>query len=67
MLEYGQGVGQATGVAGGGGGGGTQDVGANAAAFVSNAINTVSSLPPETLVLIVVLIVVGLFVLRQAF
>ncbi len=67
MLEYGQGVGQATGVAGGGGGGGTQDIGANAMAFVSNAVDTVSSLPPETLLLIVVLILLGLIVLRRAF
>jgi hypothetical protein len=67
MLEYGQGVGQATGVAGGGGGGGTQDVGANAAAFVSNAVDTISSLSPETLLLIVVVVLLGLIVLRRAF
>ncbi len=50
-----------------GGGGGTQDLGAGVSSFVSNAVNTVSSLPPETLLLIVVLVVLGLIVLRRAF
>jgi hypothetical protein len=66
MAEYGQVVGQTTG-AGGGGGAGTQDLGAGAVAFVTHAVNEVSSLPPETLLLIVALIFIGLIVLRRAF
>jgi hypothetical protein len=67
MVEYGQGVGQATGIAGGGGGGGSQDLGAAASQFVSNAVNTVSTMPPGMLLALVVLIVLGLIVLRRAF
>jgi hypothetical protein len=67
MLEYGQGVGQATGVAGGGSAGGTQDVGAAASQFVNNAVNTISTMPPEMLLAIVVVLVLGLIVLRRAF
>jgi hypothetical protein len=67
MVEYGQGVGHATGVAGGGGGGGTQDLGAGAATFVSDTIHTVSTLPPEQLLLLVVAVFFGLILLRRAF
>lgn len=68
MVEYGQGVGQATGAGGAiGGGGGSQDLGAGAADFVNKAVNTISSLPPETLLVIVVVILLGLIVLRRAF
>jgi hypothetical protein len=67
MVEYGQGVGQATGVGGQAGGGGTQDLGAGAAAFVDNAIHTVSALPPEQLVLVVVAVLACLIILRRAF
>ena len=67
MVEYGNGVGQATGISGGGGGGGTTDLGAGAAAFVNDAVNTISALPPTTLVIIAVLIFVGLIILRRAF
>ncbi len=66
MLEYGQAVGQTTG-AGGHAGGGTQDVGAGAAALVSNAVNTVSALPPEQLLVVVLAIFAGLILLRRAF
>lgn len=67
MVEYGQGVGQATGVGAGPHGGGTQDLGAGAAAFVNDAVNQISALPPTTLVLIVVAIFIGLIILRRAF
>jgi len=69
MVEYGNGVGHATGAGGavGGGSGGTTDLGAGAAQFVNDAVNTVSALPPTTLILIVVLIFVGLIILRRAF
>lgn len=67
MVEYGQSVGQVAGASGHAAGGGTQDLGAGAAAFVSNAINTVSAFPPETLLLIALAIVAGLIFLRRAF
>jgi hypothetical protein len=67
MVEYGQGVGHATGVAGGGGAGQTTDVGAQAAAFVGSVVDQVSALPPEGLLLLVVAIFVGLIILRKAF
>jgi hypothetical protein len=70
MVEYGNGVGTATGVAngaGGGGGGGTMDVGAAATNFVNDAAHTVSTLPPEVLIAIVIAIFLGLIILRRAF
>jgi hypothetical protein len=67
MVEYGQGVGQATGTAGGGQAGGSTDVGASAAAFVSDTVNTISALPPEALLALVVAVFLGLIVLRRAF
>lgn len=69
MVEYGNGVGTATGVANGagGGGGGTTDVGAAATHFVNNAAHTISTLPPEALIAIVIAIFLGLVLLRKAF
>jgi hypothetical protein len=68
MLEYGNGVGQVSGRAGGGGsGGGTVDFGGQVGQAFSDAVHTVSALPPSTILLIVVLIVVGLVILRRAF
>ena len=69
MVEYGNGVGHATGAGGGvgGGSGATTDIGAGAEKFVNDAVNTISGLPPTTLVLIVVLIFLGLMILRRAF
>lgn len=69
MVEYGNGVGEATGVANGagGGGGGSMDVGQAASKFVHDAAHTVSTLPPEALIGIVILIFLGLIILRRAF
>jgi len=70
MVEYGNGVGTATKVANGGsggGGGGSMDVGAAAGNFVHDAANTISALPPEALVAIAIVIILGLLVLRRAF
>lgn len=69
MVEYGHGVGTATEVAGGGAGnaGGTTDIGAAASHFVNDAAHTISTLPPEALLAIVVAIFLGLIVLRKAF
>ena len=68
MVEYGNGVGQATGVAGGGGGGGgSMDAGAAMGQFVDNAIHTISTMPPTQLALLVVVVVVGLLIFKRAF
>lgn len=67
MVEYGQGVGQATGVGAGNHGGGSQDLGAGAVAFMNDAVNQLNALPPTTLVIIVVLIFLGLVIVRRAF
>ena len=69
MVEYGNGVGTATKVANGGsgGGGGSMDVGAAATNFVHDAAHTISTLPPEGLVILVIAIFLGLVFLRKAF
>jgi hypothetical protein len=68
MVEYGHGVSQGTGGGGAGrGGGGSLDAGAELGRMFNDAVYTVSTLPPETLLLLFVGIVVGLFVLKRAF
>jgi hypothetical protein len=70
MVEYGQGVGQATGVAGGGGGGGggqTMDAGAAIGQFVGNAVHTISTMPPTQLAILVIALVVGFVLFKRAF
>ena len=69
MVEYGNGVGQATGVAGGSGGGGgqTMDAGAAFGQFVSSTVHTISTMPPTQLALLVVVIVVGFLIFKRAF
>ena len=69
MAEYGQGVAQGSGLTGGGAGagGGTMDVGQAAAGFVNDVTTTVSSLPPEALLALVVAIFLGFIVLKKAF
>jgi hypothetical protein len=70
MVEYGQGVGQATGVAGGGGGGGggqTMDAGAAIGQFVGNAVHTLSTMPPTQLAILVIALVVGFVLFKRAF
>jgi hypothetical protein len=68
MVEYGNGVSQGVGIAGGhgGGGGGSADVGAAVGNWVSNAVHTVSTLPPGELIFLVFVVIAGLFVLRRA-
>ena len=66
MIEYGNGVGQATGQAGGGNGG-QLDWGASIGRFLNDSAHAASTLPPLTLVAIVVILVVGLIVLRRVF
>jgi hypothetical protein len=67
MVEYGNGVGQTTGVAGGSHGGGTMDAGAALGQFITDTVNTLSALPPTTLVLGIVVIVVGFNIQKRAF
>lgn len=69
MVEYGQGVGQAAGVAGGGGGGGGQSMDAGAAfgQFVGNAVHTIQAMPPTELAILVVIVIVGLIIFKRAF
>jgi hypothetical protein len=66
MVEYGNGVSQSTGIAGGSGGG-QMDAGAAFGQFISNSVHTISSLPPSTLIIGAVVIVLGLLFLKRAF
>jgi hypothetical protein len=66
MVEYGNGVSQSTGVAGGHGGG-SMDAGAAFGQMVSDTVHTITSLPPTTLFLGFVAIVVAFIILRRAF
>jgi hypothetical protein len=65
MLEYGNGVGQVSGRAGDGGQ--SMDVGAQLSQMVTDSVNTISALPPTTLIIGFVVIVIGLMVLKRAF
>ncbi len=67
MVEYGNGVGQSTGLATGGHGGGTTDAGAAFGQWVSDTVNHITSLPPSTLLIAAVVIVVAFIVLKRAF
>jgi hypothetical protein len=65
MAEYGNGVSQSTG--GGAGGGQPIDAGAAIGQMITDAVNTVTALPPTTLLLAFVVLVIGLVILRRAF
>ena len=67
MVEYGNGVGQATGSGGGGGGGGHTDVGAQIGRFINDSVDTIAALPPEMLLAGIVAIFLGLVILKRAF
>jgi len=67
MVEYGNGVGQATGVAGGSHGGGSMDAGVAIGQFVNNAVHTVQTMPPAQLAFLVIAIVIGLVLFKRAF
>ena len=64
MAEYGNGVSQST----GGGSGGVQAVDAGAAIgqMITDAVNTVTALPPTTLLLGFVILVIGFVILKRA-
>jgi hypothetical protein len=65
MAEYGNGVSQSTG-GGGSGGGQAVDAGAAIGQMITDAVNTVTALPPTTLLLGFVVLVIGLVVLKRA-
>jgi hypothetical protein len=67
MVEYGNGVGQATGVTGGSHGAQVGDAGAAIGQFIGNSVHTISTLPPSTLIIGFVVIVLGLLFLKRAF
>jgi hypothetical protein len=64
MAEYGNGVSQSTG--GGPGGGQAVDAGAAIGQMITDAVNTVTALPPATLLLGFVVVVIGLVILKRA-
>ena len=66
MAEYGQGVGNATGAGGALQRGGSHDLGVGISAFVNDAVHTVQAMPPEQLLLLVVVVFLGFVVLRKA-
>jgi len=65
MVEYGNGVGEVAGRSGGGGR--SMDVGASLSQFVTDSVNTVSTMPPAALLLGFVIIVIGLLMVKRAF
>ncbi len=67
MFEYGNAVGEIAGGSGGGGAGRSVDVGASIGRFIHDSSATISSLPPTTLVIGVVVIFLGLMLVRRAF
>ena len=68
MVEYGNGVGQGAGQVGGGSGGGQSlDVGASMSQFVTDSVNTLSTMPPAALLAGLVIIIVGFMILKRAF
>lgn len=70
MVEYGNGIGQVAGGAGGGAQAGADrsvDVGSAMGQFVTDSVQTISTLPPAMLVAGFVVIVLGLLLLKRAF
>jgi hypothetical protein len=65
MVEYGNGVGEVAGRSGGGGQ--PVDVGAALSQFVTDSVDTISTMPPAALLLGFVIVVVGLMVVKRAF
>ena len=67
MVEYGNGVGEVAGGSRGTLGGGGGDLGGQFVNFLTDSAHKISTLPTETLLLIVVVLIVGLIVLKRAF
>jgi hypothetical protein len=66
MAEYGNGVGQATGIAGGSNGGQTMDAGVAVGQFIDRTVHTISTMPPTQLALLAIVIIVGFVILKRA-
>jgi hypothetical protein len=66
MAEYGNGVSQSTG-GGGSQGGQTVDAGAAIGQMVTETVNTIAAMPPTTLLLGLVVLVIGFLILKRAF
>ena len=64
MVEYGNGIAHGTGAAGGAGG---ADAGAAFGQWIGDTVNHIAALPPSTLLIGLVVIVVGFVILRRAF
>jgi hypothetical protein len=69
MVEYGNGVSGVAGQVAGttGAPGRTIDLGTGASQFLSDSVQTLSTLPPAGLLALAVAVVVGLLLLRRAF
>ncbi len=68
MVEYGNGVGQSTGVAGGSGGGGqTMDAGVAIGHFIGNAAHTIQTMPPMQLAALILIVIIGFVIFKRAF
>jgi hypothetical protein len=69
MVEYGNGVSGVAGQVSGGSGatGRTVDLGAQAGQFVTDSIQTLSTLPPAGLLALAVVVFLGLLLLKRAF
>jgi hypothetical protein len=73
MVEYGHGVGEVAGRSGGGtgalgsGGLGGQDPAAALSQLVNDSVDTLSSLPPEVLVIGLLAVFLGFALLKRAF
>ena len=67
MIEYGKAAGESSERLGSGrgGGGGSVDLG-GASDFVGDAVDRISSMPPEQLLVIGIVILVGVVILRRA-
>lgn len=69
MVEYGNGVSGVAGQVAGGASnpGRSVDVGASANQFITDSVNTLSSMPPAALLALVVVVFIGLVALKRAF
>jgi hypothetical protein len=65
MGEYGRIVGESSGVGGGGGGGGSRDLAGQVMATLSDAVDQVLALPPEALLGLMAVIIVGWILLKR--
>lgn len=69
MVEYGNGVSGVAGQVAGGAStpGRSVDVGATASQFITESMQTLSSMPPAALLALVVVVFIGLIALKRAF